>query len=149
VIIGVPREIKSGEQRVALTPPGARALVEGKHRVIVERGAGLGSSIRDEEYTREGATLASVEEVWGQAELILKVKEPVRDEYARMRPGQILFTYLHLAPAPELGRALQAAQVIAIAYETVQRPDGTLPLALIHISEPTRHLRIGVAVVVL
>jgi alanine dehydrogenase len=128
MIIGVPREIKSGEQRVALTPPGARALVEGKHRVIVERGAGLGSSIRDEEYTREGATLASVEEVWGQAELILKVKEPLLEEYSRMRPGQVLFTYLHLAPAPELARALQAAGVIAIAYETVQRPDGTLPL---------------------
>ncbi|HET8530063.1 MAG TPA: alanine dehydrogenase, partial [Methylomirabilota bacterium] len=128
MIIGVPREIKSGEQRVALTPPGARALVEGKHRVIVERGAGLGSSIRDEEYTREGAVLASVEEVWGQAELILKVKEPLPAEYPRMRPGQILFTYLHLAPAPELARALQAAGVIAIAYETVQRPDGTLPL---------------------
>ena len=128
MIVGVPREIKPGEQRVALTPPGARALVEGKHRVIVERGAGLGSSIRDEEYTREGATLASVEDVWTQAELILKVKEPLAEEYPRMRPGQILFTYLHLAPAPELARALQAAQVIAIAYETVQRPDGTLPL---------------------
>ena len=128
MIIGVPREIKSGEQRVALTPPGARALVEGKHRVIVERGAGLGSSIRDEEYTREGAVLASVEEVWGQAELIFKVKEPLPAEYPRMRPGQVLFTYLHLAPAPELARALQAAGVIAIAYETVQRADGTLPL---------------------
>ncbi len=128
MIIGVPREIKSGEQRVALTPPGARALVEGKHQVIVERGAGLGSSIRDEEYTREGATLASVEEVWHQAELILKVKEPVPAEYPRIRPGQILFTYLHLAPAPELARALLASGVIAIAYETVQRADGTLPL---------------------
>ncbi|HMH78361.1 MAG TPA: alanine dehydrogenase, partial [Candidatus Udaeobacter sp.] len=92
MIIGVPREIKSGEQRVALTPPGARALVEGKHRVLVEHGAGLGSSIRDEEYTREGATLASVEDVWKQAELILKVKEPLPEEYPRMRPGQILFT---------------------------------------------------------
>lgn len=128
MIIGVPREIKSGEQRVALTPPGARALAEGQHRVVVERGAGLGSSIRDEEYAREGATLVSVEEVWKQAELILKVKEPLAEEYPRMRPGQLLFTYLHLAPAPALARALQAAQVIAIAYETVQRSDGTLPL---------------------
>jgi len=128
VIVGVPREIKTGEQRVALTPPGARALIEGGHRVVVERGAGLGSSIRDEEYTREGATLASAEEAWKQAELILKVKEPLPEEYPRMRPGQILFTYLHLAPAPELARALQAAQVIAVAYETVQRPDGGLPL---------------------
>jgi alanine dehydrogenase len=128
VIIGVPREIKPGEQRVALTPPGARALVESKHRVVVERGAGLGSGIRDEEYTREGATVAAVEEVWKQAELILKVKEPLPEEYPRMRPGLLLFTYLHLAPAPELARALRAAQVTAIAYETVQRPDGTLPL---------------------
>jgi alanine dehydrogenase len=128
MIIGVPREIKPGEQRVALTPPGARALVEGKHRVVVERGAGLGSSIRDDEYTREGATLASAEEVWKQAELILKVKEPLADEYPRLRPGQVLFTYLHLAPAPALARALQAADVIAVAYETVQRPDGGLPL---------------------
>ena len=128
MIIGVPREIKSGEQRVALTPPGVRALTQAGHRVVVERGAGTGSSIRDEEYEREGATLAPVDDVWAQAELILKVKEPVAAEYGRMRAGQILFTYLHLAPAPELARALQAADVVAIAYETVQRPDGSLPL---------------------
>ena len=100
MIIGVPREIKPGEQRVALTPAGVRALVEATHRVIVERGAGAGSSIRDEEYTREGATTASADEVWAQAEMILKVKEPIAEEYPRMRPGQILFTYLHLAPSP-------------------------------------------------
>jgi len=128
VIIGVPREIKPGEQRVALTPAGVRALVEAGHGVIVERGAGGGSSIRDEEYTREQATAAGVDEVWAQADLILKVKEPVPEEYPRMRPGQILFTYLHLAAVPELARALQAANVLAIAYETVQRPDGSLPL---------------------
>jgi alanine dehydrogenase len=128
VIIGVPREIKPGEQRVALTPAGARALAEAGHRVVVERDAGSGSSIRDEEYAREQATLASVDEVWAQAELILKVKEPVDEEYRRMRSGQILFTYLHLAPAPALARALQQADVIGIAYETVQRADGSLPL---------------------
>ena len=128
MIVGVPREVKPGEQRVALTPPGARALVEAGHRVIIERGAGLGSSVRDEEYTREGAGLGSAGEVWKQAEMILKVKEPLPEEYPQMRPGQILFTYLHLAPAPELARALQAADVIAIASETVQRPDGGLPL---------------------
>jgi len=128
VIIGVPREIKPGEQRVALTPAGARALAEAGHRVVVERNAGSGSSFRDEEYAREQATLASVDEVWAQAELILKVKEPVDEEYRRMRSGQILFTYLHLAPAPALARALQQADVIAIAYETVQRADGSLPL---------------------
>jgi len=128
VIIGVPREIKPGEQRVALTPAGARALAEAGHRVLVERAAGLGSSIRDEEYTREGAALASVDEAWARAELILKVKEPLSEEYGRMRPGQILFTYLHLAAVPELARALQTTDVVAIAYETVQRPDGSLPL---------------------
>jgi alanine dehydrogenase len=128
VIIGVAREIKPGEQRVALTPAGVRALAEAGHQVLVERGAGVGSSIRDEEYTREGATAEPVEAVWARAELILKVKEPLPEEYGRMRAGQILFTYLHLAPAPELARALQAAQVVAIAYETVQRPDGSLPL---------------------
>jgi alanine dehydrogenase len=128
VIVGVPREIKPGEQRVALTPAGVRALVEGGHRVVVERGAGAGSSMRDEEYTHEGAVTAAADEVWRRAELILKVKEPLPEEYPRMRPGQILFTYLHLAPAPELARALQAADVVALAYETVQRADGSLPL---------------------
>ena len=128
MIIGVPREIKPGEQRVALTPAGVRALGEAGHRVIVERGAGSGSSFRDEEYARENAALGSVDEVWAQAELILKVKEPLEAEYRRMRPGQILFTYLHLAPVPALTRALQQADVIAIAYETVQRADGSLPL---------------------
>jgi alanine dehydrogenase len=128
LIIGVPREIKPGEQRVALTPAGVRALGEAGHRVLVERDAGIGSSIRDEEYAREGAALVPADEVWARAELILKVKEPLPEEYGRMRAGQILFTYLHLAAVPELARALQAADVIAIAYETVQRPDGSLPL---------------------
>ncbi|HKA62363.1 MAG TPA: alanine dehydrogenase [Methylomirabilota bacterium] len=128
MIIGVPREIKPGEQRIALTPPGARALREHGHRVLVERGGGLGSSIRDEEYTREGADLGSADEVWARAEMVLKVKEPVPEEYGRLRAGQILFTYLHLAAVPELARALQQADGVAIAYETVQRPDGSLPL---------------------
>jgi alanine dehydrogenase len=128
VIIGVPREIKPGEQRVALTPAGVRALVEAKHQVVVERSAGQGSSIRDEEYAREGAALDGVEAVWARAQMILKVKEPLPEEYPRMRSGQILFTYLHLAAVPPLARALQAADVVAIAYETVQRADGSLPL---------------------
>jgi alanine dehydrogenase len=128
VIVGVPREIKPGEQRVALTPAGARALAEAGHRVLLERGAGAGSGLRDEEYTRVGATLTDVGEVWSRAETILKVKEPIPEEYGRMRPGQILFTYLHLAPAPDLARALRDAGVVAIAYETVQRTDGSLPL---------------------
>jgi alanine dehydrogenase len=128
MIIGVPREIKPGEQRVALTPAGARALVEAAHGVLAERGAGAGSGIRDEEYAAVGAELVSVDEVWRRAELVLKVKEPLAPEVARLRPGQVLFTYLHLAPAPELTRALRDSGAIAIAYETVQRADGSLPL---------------------
>ena len=128
MIIGVPREVKPGEERVALTPAGVRALVQAGHRVLVEHGAGSGSSIRDDEYTREGAAAAAVDEVWAQAELILKVKEPLPQEYPRLRAGQVVFTYLHLAAVPELAQTLTRAGVIAIAYETVQRPDGSLPL---------------------
>ncbi|HEV8473234.1 MAG TPA: alanine dehydrogenase [Methylomirabilota bacterium] len=128
MIVGVPREIKPGEQRVALTPAGAHALRAAGHAVVVEATAGLGSGIRDEEYAGVGAELATVDEVWRRAELVLKVKEPVPPEYPRLRGGQALFTYLHLAPAPELTRALRDADVIAIAYETVQRADGSLPL---------------------
>jgi len=128
MIVGVPREIKPGEQRVALTPAGARALVEATQGVVVERGAGAGSGIRDDEYAAVGADLATVDDVWQRAELVLKVKEPLAPELARLRAGQILFTYLHLAPAPELTRALRDTGAIAIAYETVQRADGSLPL---------------------
>jgi alanine dehydrogenase len=128
VIVGVPREIKPGEQRVAVTPAGAHALVEAGHRLVIERGAGQGSGIRDEDYAAAGAALEVVEAVWAQAELILKVKEPVSPEYQRLRSGQVLFTYLHLAAAPELARQLRQAAVIAVAYETVQRADGSLPL---------------------
>ncbi|MBI2159353.1 MAG: alanine dehydrogenase [Candidatus Rokubacteria bacterium] len=128
MIVGVPREIKPGEQRVALTPAGARALTEAGHRVLVERGAGAGSGIRDDDYAAVGAALVAADEVWQRAELVLKVKEPLPPERPRLRPGQILFTYLHLAPAPELARALRDSQAIAIAYETVQRADGSLPL---------------------
>ncbi|OGL17368.1 MAG: alanine dehydrogenase [Candidatus Rokubacteria bacterium RIFCSPLOWO2_12_FULL_71_22] len=128
MIVGVPREIKPGEQRVALAPAGARALAEAGHRVVVERAAGSGSGIRDEEYAAVGAELAGVEDVWVRAELILKVKEPLETEYPRLRAGQVLFTYLHLAPAPALAGALRRTGVIGIAYETVQREDGSLPL---------------------
>src|SRR5919197_683020 len=128
MIVGVPREIKPGEARVALAPPGARALVEAGHRVLVERGAGGGSGIRDDAYATVGAELATADDVWQRSELVLKVKEPLPEEYPRLRPGQILFTYLHLAPAPELARALRDSGAIAIGYETVQRADGSLPL---------------------
>jgi alanine dehydrogenase len=128
VVVGVPREIKPGEQRAALTPAGARALVEIGHRVLVESGAGTGSGVRDDEYARVGAALVSVEEVWAEADLVLKVKEPLPEEHGRLRPGQVLFTYLHLAPAADLTRVLRRAGVIGLAYETVQRQDGSLPL---------------------
>jgi alanine dehydrogenase len=128
VIIGVPREIKTGEQRVAVTPAGVHGFISGGHRVIVEAGAGAGSGIRDEEYAGAGAIVDSVERVWAEAELIVKVKEPVPAEYPRLRPQHVIFTYLHLAAVPELARELVRAKVIAIAYETVERPDGRLPL---------------------
>src|SRR5580765_1028472 len=128
MIVGVPREIKAGEQRVALTPAGARALSEAGHGVLVERGAGLGSGIGDEEYTAAGAALDAVERVWASADLILKVKEPIAEEYRHFRAGQAIFTYFHLAAAPELARELMRASVIAIAYETVERADHSLPL---------------------
>ena len=128
MIVGVPREIKTAEQRVALTPAGAHALVEHGHRVLVEETAGLGSGIRDEEYVTAGASLASKERVWGEAEMIIKVKEPLPPEYPMLRPGQVVFTYLHLAAAPDLTRELAKSGVIAIGYETVQRVDGSLPL---------------------
>jgi alanine dehydrogenase len=128
MVIGVPREVKPGEQRVAVTPAGVHALVEAGHRVLVEQDAGSGSAIRDEDYAKVGASLGPVEEVWSAAEMILKVKEPIAEEYPRLRPGQVLFTYLHLAAVPALTAALRKAAVIAIAYETVQRADGSLPL---------------------
>lgn len=128
MIIGVPKEIKTGEQRVALTPAGVHALVDHGHQVLIEPGAGVGSGFRDEEYTQLGATLEPAEAVWAEADLLLKVKEPIRSEYPRLRAKQILFTYLHLAAVPDLTRALQKSGTIALAYETVQRADGSLPL---------------------
>jgi alanine dehydrogenase len=128
VIIGVPKEIKTGEQRVALTPAGVHTLVDHGHRVLIEPGAGMGSGFRDDDYTQPGAVLRPVDAVWVEADMVLKVKEPIKSEYPRLRADQILFTYLHLAAVPELTRALQKAGTIAIAYETVQRTDGSLPL---------------------
>ncbi|HJQ84755.1 MAG TPA: alanine dehydrogenase [Candidatus Binatia bacterium] len=128
MIVGVPREIKEEENRVALTPSGAGALVAHGHRVVVEHGAGAGSSLPDALYRDAGATLADVDTVWREAEMILKVKEPLAAEYGRLRPGQILFTYLHLAANPELARVLLERRVRALGYETLQLPDGSLPL---------------------
>ena len=104
--VGVVKEIKSDEYRIALTPAGARELVQRGHEVVVETGAGEGSSFPDDAYRAVGATLAPVDDVWGEAELLLKVKEPLPEEYTRLREGLVLFTYLHLAASEELTRAL-------------------------------------------
>ncbi|PRX97160.1 alanine dehydrogenase [Allonocardiopsis opalescens] len=127
--VGVPREVKNNEYRVAITPAGVHELTRHGHEVVVEREAGTGSAIPDADFAAAGARVAgSADEVWGEAELVLKVKEPVAEEFHRMRPGQTLFTYLHLAASPECTRALLERRVTGIAYETVQLPDGTLPL---------------------
>ena len=127
--VGVPKEVKNHEYRVALTPIGVHELTRHGHEVYVEKGAGAGSQIPDEEYVAEGARiLDSADDVWGTADLVLKVKEPVAEEYDRMRDGQTLFTYLHLAADKRLTDELVARRVTAIAYETVQLPSGSLPL---------------------
>jgi alanine dehydrogenase len=129
VKVGIPREVKNHEYRVAITPSGVHELVRHGHEVFVEAGAGLGSSITDEEFHTAGATIAAdADEVWGAAELVLKVKEPVAEEHHRMRPGQVLFTYLHLAASAECTQALIERNVTGIAYETVELPDRSLPL---------------------
>jgi alanine dehydrogenase len=126
--IGVAKEIKAQEYRVALTPAGARELVLGGHEVVVESGAGAGSAFPDDAYERAGAAIASVDDVWGTSDLLLKVKEPVADEYPRLREGLTLFTYLHIAADEPLTRALVESGVTAIAYETVETDRGALPL---------------------
>ncbi|MGH3333153.1 MAG: alanine dehydrogenase, partial [Nocardioidaceae bacterium] len=121
--VGVPKEVKNHEYRVAITPAGVHELVMHGHEVFVEASAGEGSSIPDEEYVVAGATiLGSADEVWGTGELVLKVKEPVESEYHRMREGQVLFTYLHLAASLPCTQALLERGVTGIAYETVQTP---------------------------
>ncbi|AYY14558.1 alanine dehydrogenase [Actinobacteria bacterium YIM 96077] len=127
--IGVPRERKNHEYRVALTPAGVHELTGHGHEIYVERGAGEGSSLPDDEYLAAGAKIVDTAEgVWDEAELVLKVKEPIAEEYPRMHPGQVLFTYLHLAASRACTDALLERGVTAIAYETVQRDDGSLPL---------------------
>jgi len=126
--IGVAREIKPQEHRVALTPAGARELLQRGHDVIVEAGAGLGSAFPDEIYERAGATIVSVDDVWSRSELLLKVKEPIAIEYPRLRPGLTLFTYLHIAADEALTRALVDSGITGIAYETVETDLGGLPL---------------------
>jgi len=127
--VGVPKEIKDHETRVALVPSGVAVLRQAGHQVLVQAGAGLGSSIPDEQFEQAGAELVpTAAEVWARADLIVKVKEPQPAEYPCFRPGLVLFTYLHLAPLPELTERLLETQVSAVAYETIQEPDGRLPL---------------------
>lgn len=128
MIVGVPKEVKTLEARVALTPAGVRELVKNGHQVLIEKGAGLGSAITDDLYVAEGAEIApDANSVWNRAEMIMKVKEPLPSEYPLMRKGQILFTYLHLAASKECTDALVKSENIAIAYETVE-VNGQLPL---------------------
>ena len=127
--VGIPSEVKNHEYRVAITPAGVMELSKHGHSVYVQAGAGIGSSIPDSEYQAAGATiLATADDVWATGDLILKVKEPIAEEYHRMREGQVLFTYLHLAASRECTDALLERKVTAIAYETVELPDGSLPL---------------------
>lgn len=129
MIIGVPREVKTSEYRVALTPTGVRELVEHGHTVYIEHDAGEGSTIHDEEYQAQGAEiLPMADDVFAEAEMIVKVKEPQSSEVEKFRPGQILFTYLHLAAYPDLAESLLGRGITAVAYETVQLPDRSLPL---------------------
>lgn len=145
MIIGVPKEIKDKEYRVSLVPSGARTLKETGHTVIVEKGAGAGSGIGDEEYMGAGAAISdSAEGVWERADLMVKVKEPLKEEFARLKNGQTLFTFLHLASNPILTEALLKSGVTAIAYETVQTPDNRLPI-LTPMSEVAGRLSVQIA----
>ncbi|XTZ15646.1 alanine dehydrogenase [Micromonospora echinospora] len=127
--VGIPREVKNHEYRVAITPAGVNEFTRSGHQVLVESGAGVGSSITDEEFAAAGAKiLSTADEVWESADLVLKVKEPIAEEYHRMREGQVLFTYLHLAASKECTDALLDRKVTGIAYETVELPDRSLPL---------------------
>jgi alanine dehydrogenase len=129
MIIGVPKEIKTNENRVALVPGGAEALVAAGHTVYVEQSAGEGSGFPDAGYEGAGATvLATAAEVWSRSEMIIKVKEPIASEWPHMKPGQLIFTYFHFAASEELTRACIASDSVHLAYETVQLPSGELPL---------------------
>lgn len=129
MIIGVPKEIKTQEYRVGMTPAGVATLVTGGHTVLVQQGAGLGSSIPDEAYVKAGAEIVPNQaDVWQRGEMVVKVKEPIEPEFELMREGQLLFTYLHLAAAQELGKVMLERGVNGVAYETIEDEDGDLPL---------------------
>jgi alanine dehydrogenase len=127
--VGLPKEIKDNEYRVGLTPAGVRALTDAGHQIFIEKGAGEGSGFSDEQYIRAGGKILDrADDVWAEGEMIVKVKEPIEPEYARMREGQVLFTYLHLAPEIELTKQLMQRKVTGIAYETIMDKRGNLPL---------------------
>lgn len=130
MIVGVPREIKNEEYRVSMTPNGVKEFVRAGHTVVVEKGAGIGAGFDDQAYAAAGAEMAPVDDVWARADMIYKVKEPLPEEYGKFKPGQILYTYLHLAAAyaRELTEAMIAADIRAIAFETVELPSGAHPL---------------------
>src|SRR5262249_38728189 len=129
MIVGVPKEVKDHEARVGLLPSGARALVEAGHKVLAQTGAGLGSSLTDDEYRKAGAEIVpAAADLWSKSDLVVKVKEPQPSEYPYLRPGLVLFTYLHLAPLPELTDKLLETKVDGVAYETIRESDGSLPL---------------------
>ena len=141
MLIGVPKEIKPDEYRVALTPAGAEMLAEAGHDLLIERGAGLGSGFSDGFYEGAGAkVLDTADEIWARAEIILKVKEPIKPEWPKMRSGQVIFTYFHFAASEELTRAVLDSGAIAIAYETVELDTGELPLPVsyTHLTLPTK-----------
>jgi alanine dehydrogenase len=149
MIVGVAKEIKDHETRVGLVPSGVTALREAGHRVLVETQAGTGSSIPDSEYIEAGAEiLPSAADLWSKSDLVIKVKEPQPSEYAHFRPGLILFTYLHLAPLPELTRKLVDAKVNSVGYETIREADGSLPL-LTPMSEVAGRMAVQVGAVYL
>ncbi|HEX2644733.1 MAG TPA: alanine dehydrogenase, partial [Thermoanaerobaculia bacterium] len=129
MLIGIPKEVKDHEYRVGMIPAGVHALVEAGHKVLVQENAGVGSGILNESYVEAGAEIVpDAQSVYGRAEMIVKVKEPIKQEYPLLRPDQLLFTYLHLAPLPELTDALLERQVLGIAYETIEDRQGRLPL---------------------
>ena len=128
MIVGLPKEIKDNEYRVGLTPAGVRALKDAGHEIFVEKNAGEGSGFPDDLYQRAGGQIVgSADDVWAKADMVVKVKEPIAPEYPRMREGQLLFTYLHLAPDHELTKQLIERKVTGIAYETITDRRGTLP----------------------
>lgn len=129
MIIGIPKEVKVAERRVAATPSGVKTLAQAQHRVLIQSGAGIGSGFDDTSYARAGAEIkATAEEVWFDSDMVLKVKEPVAQEFDRMKENQILFTYLHLAADKKLAQKLMEKKIVGIAYETIQTDQGNLPL---------------------